>query len=196
MEQPLRIVGFAGSLRIGSYNRRLLEAAAAQTPEGMDVVMFDLAPIPLYNADQDGETKPPAVEKFKAAITEADAVVIATPEYNHSIPGVLKNALDWASRPAGRSPLAGKPIAVMGAARGQWGTIRGQAHLRDVLNATKSHLLIKPEVLVPKVAQVFDENGRLADEALRRRLYDMLCSLGDWTLRLRGEEPYFVSDEE
>ncbi len=196
MTATLHFLGMAGSLRVGSYNRRLLEAAAGQTPDGIELEIFDLAPIPLYNADLDGDTKPAAVARLKAAIAEADALVIATPEYNHGIPGVLKNALDWASRPVGRSPLAGKPAAIMGAAGGQWGTVRAQMHLRDVLQATNTHVLLKPEMLVTRVRALFDENGRLADEATLHRLYHVLCSLGDWTLRLRGEEPYFVSDEE
>ncbi|WP_119069709.1 NADPH-dependent FMN reductase [Aggregatilinea lenta] len=189
-DQTLRVLGFAGSLRKNSLNRALLRAAQELTPDSMELSIFDLAHIPLYNpdVDQDG-VRPPSVELFKQAITGADALLVATPEYNHSMSGVLKNALDWASRPAGRSPLSGKPAAIMGATGGLWGTIRAQDDLRNVLTATGVHVVLRrPELLVAQAAQKFDEQGRLADETTRTLLSQLLVVLRDWTLRLRAGE--------
>lgn len=193
--ETLHILGIAGSLRPASYNRALLHAAGELAPEGMEITPFDLAPIPLYNADLDGEIKPEPVVALKSAISQADALLFVTPEYNHGIPGVLKNAIDWASRPVGRSPLAGKPAAIMGATRGMWGTIRAQVQLRQVLAATKTQVLLKPEVLVPRVQDKFDGEGRLSDEGTCEFVRELLKALADWTLRLRGEEPFFTVDE-
>jgi chromate reductase len=183
----LNVLGIAGSLREGSYNRALLHAAQELAPDTMTITVFDLADIPLYNADDDGSVKPEPVERLKAAIAEADALLIATPEYNHGIPGVLKNALDWASRPVRRSPMAGKPTAIMGAATGMWGTIRAQTHLRTVLAAMNTPTVLKPEVLVRGAREKFDQDGRLIDEATRRFVRELLDNLAGLTLRLRDE---------
>lgn len=135
--RPLTVLGIPGSLRAGSFNRRLLEEARELAPDGMQVRIFGLEDLPLYDADLDTDgARPEPVQALKRAIGEADAVLIATPEYNHSIPGVLKNAIDWASRPAGRSPLREKPVAVMGASPGGIGTARAQQHLQSVLLST------------------------------------------------------------
>ncbi|HML21926.1 MAG TPA: NAD(P)H-dependent oxidoreductase [Aggregatilinea sp.] len=189
--QELHVLGFAGSLRQNSYNRALLRAAQELMPDGMSLSIFDLSHIPLYNADldQDG-IRPPAIELFKQAIAKADALLIATPEYNHSMPGVLKNALDWASRPAGRSPMSGKPAAMMGATGGLWGTIRAQDDLRNVLTSTGSHVMLRrPEILIAQAPQKFDEQGRLTDDTTRTLVTQLLVGLRDWTLRLRAGEP-------
>ncbi len=189
--QDLHVLGFAGSLRKNSYNRALLRAAQELMPDGTHLSIFDLSHIPLYNAelDQDG-IRPPSVELFKQAIATANALLIATPEYNHSMPGVLKNALDWASRPAFTSPLTGKPAAIMGATGGMWGTIRAQDDLRNVLTATGMHVILRrPEILVAQAAQKFDEQGRLVDETTRALLSQLLVVLRDWTLRLTTGEP-------
>jgi chromate reductase len=193
----LTVCGIAGSLRQASYNRALLRAAQTLAPEGMQVVVCDLSLIPFYNADQDGEVKPEPVVALKEAINRADALLFVTPEYNHSIPGVLKNAIDWASRPAGRSPLAGKPAAIMGASQGVWGTVRAQAHLRQVLAATRTQVLLKPEVLVAHAAQKFDAHGQLIDESTRARVRELLIALAEWTHRLRSaDEPYLLAFDE
>jgi len=194
--ETLHVLGMAGSLRKNSYNRFLLRAALELAPEGMKFTTFDLAPVPLYNAEMDGEVKPKPVMALKNAIREADALLFVTPEYNHGIPGVLKNAIDWASRPAGRSPLAGKPAAIMGASQGLWGTVRAQIQLRQVLAATNTHVVLKPEILVAKAQNKFDAEGRLTDKGTREFVRELLEALGDWTLRLRGKEPSFTVGED
>lgn len=183
----LNVLGIAGSLRDGSYNRALLNAARELAPDGMTITTFDIADIPLYNADEDGEQKPAAVERLKAAIEQADALLIATPEYNHGIPGVLKNAIDWASRPARRSPMAGKPTAIMGAVTGMWGSIRAQMHLRIVLAGMNTPVVLNPEVLVRGARDKFDEDGRLVDEATRRFIRELLANLTELTAQLQSD---------
>ncbi|HET7573675.1 MAG TPA: NAD(P)H-dependent oxidoreductase, partial [Solirubrobacterales bacterium] len=132
----MRVLGIAGSLRRGSYNHALLRAAAERLPAGAELVEFDrLGEIPPYDADLEEGIVPEAVEALREAMREADAVLVATPEYNHSIPGALKNALDWASRPAGQSALNGKPAAVVGASTGMFGAVWAQAETRKVLGA-------------------------------------------------------------
>jgi chromate reductase len=181
----LRVLGIPGSLRGGSYNRRLLEAARELAPDGIEVEVFDLAGIPLYDADLDtDEARPGAVERLKASIGRADAVLFATPEYNHSLPGVLKNAIDWASRPAGGSPLRGKPVAMMGASPGTIGTARAQLHLESVLLATLARPLPHPGVLVGGAKEKFDADGRLVHEATRLFLRRFLEELSAWTRRM------------
>jgi chromate reductase len=181
----LRVLGIPGSLRGGSYNRRLLEAARELAPEGIEVELFDLAGIPLYDADLDtDEARPRAVERLKASIRTADAVLFATPEYNHSVPGVLKNAIDWASRPAGGSPLRGKPVAMMGASPGTIGTARAQMHLESVLLATLARPLPHPGVLVGGAKEKFDADGRLVHESTRLFLRSFLEELSAWTRKV------------
>ncbi len=148
MEKPVHVLGFAGSLREGSYNRAALRAAHELLPQGITLESFDLAPIPLYNADIEAISAPPPVQAFKERIAVADALLIVTPEYNGSIPGVLKNAIDWASRPPGDTPLDGKPLAMMGASPGQLGTIRAQLYLREICAAVNMHPLSRPEVFI------------------------------------------------
>src|SRR3954469_14827795 len=131
MATPIRVLGFAGSLRRGSYNRAALRAAVEMMPEGGSLETFDLQGIPLYHGDVEAEGFPASVLAFKDAIRQADALLIVTPEYNYSMPGVLKNAIDWASRPAANSVFTGKPTAIMGVG-GRFGTVRAQAHLRQV----------------------------------------------------------------
>ncbi len=187
----LHVVGIAGSLRRDSYNRALLRAAQELAPAALTISAFDLAPIPLYNQDLDrDDTRPPAVERFKAAIADADGLLIATPEFNHSVPGVLKNALDWASRPAGRSPLEGKPVAIMGATGGLWGTVRAQDELRHVLAATASLVMPRrPEILVAQARDKFDADGRLVDGPTRDLLAQFLENYVRWLVRLGAGAP-------
>lgn len=166
-DAPLSVLAFAGSLREGSTNRALVRAAADLAPEGVTVEPFDLAGIPLYNADLDtDEQRPESVTRFKAAIAEADALLIATPEYNHNVPGVLQNAIDWASRPAFRSPMVGKPVGIMGAAGGAIGTARAQEKLQNVLLAVLAHPFPHRGVLVGRAREKVTD-GRLTDEATR-----------------------------
>lgn len=185
--QPIRVLGIVGSLRHGSHNRKLLEAARALAPGGMEIRIFDLADIPLYNGDRDKDPeRPDAVDDFKRAISAADALLIATPEYNHSIPGVLQNAIDWASRPAMKSPLAGKPVGIMGASPGALGAVRAQQQLKLVLLATLAAVMPHPGVTVGQVAEKFDAAGTLVHEPTREFVAAFLEDLGKWTRRLRG----------
>ena len=188
-ESPLseiKVLGIAGSLREGSYNRALLRAARDLAPEGLEIRIFErLADIPLYNEDVRAHGDPEPVVALKEAIRRADALLWAAPEYNYSIPGVLKNAIDWASRPPKDSPLNGKPVAIMGATSGLWGTVRSQMHLRQVCVFTNMHPLNKPQVLVARAASKFDDDGHLTDETTRRFVRELLVALVEWTLRLR-----------
>ena len=188
--RSLTFLGVAGSLRRASYNRGLIRAAIDVAPSGTSVVPFDLAEIPLFNIDVEAEGDPPAVADFKRAIAAADALLIATPEYNHCVPGVLKNAIDWASRPARQSVLTGKPVAIMGASTGRGGTARAQAHLRDGLAYTNGFVLPLPEVLVGLAGERFDDDGNLTDPDTREEVRDLLVSLAAWTRRLQrlGDE--------
>jgi len=180
----IHVLGFSGSLRKGSYNTALLAAAADFLPGGMTLETFDLSPIPLYNEDVRAAGYPGPVRAFRERIAAADAILIATPEYNFSMPGVLKNALDWASRPPD-PPLSGKPVAIMGASTGNFGTVRSQLHLRQVCVYTNMLPVNKPEVLVSRAQEKFDAEGRLTDETTRGFVRDLLAALADWTVRLR-----------
>jgi len=184
-ERTLHILGMAGSLRSGSYNRALLDAARMIAPAGMELSVFDLAPIPLYNYDIEQQGIPDSVRALKVAIRDADALLIATPEYNWSIPGVLKNAIDWASRPPD-NPFAGKPVAVIGASTGSFGTVRAQLHLRQILMALGAIPMGQPTLYVARAREKFDANGRLQDDEIREHLHRVLVALREWTLRLQG----------
>jgi chromate reductase len=181
----LTFLGIAGSLRRASYNRGLIRAAIDLAPAGTKVVPFELADIPMFDADVEAAGDPPPVAAFKRAIDAADGLVIATPEYNHCVPGVLKNAIDWASRPARRSVLTDKPVAIMGASSGRGATARAQAHLRDGLAYTNGFVLPLPEVLVGLAGERFDEEGNLTDEETRQEIRDLLVSFASWTRRLK-----------
>lgn len=181
----LTFLGIAGSLRAASYNRGLIRVASEVAQAGTTVVPYDLAAIPMFNADVEANGDPPAVADFKRAIAAADALVIATPEYNHCVPGVLKNAIDWASRPARRSVLTDKPVAIMGASSGRGATARAQAHLRDGLAYTNGFVLPLPEVLVDFAGEKFDDDGNLTDQATREEVRDLLVALAAWTRRLQ-----------
>ena len=176
MEAEVNILGFAGSLRKGSYNKALLRAAAELLPANAALDTFDLEGITPFN--QDVETEPPgSVREFKAKIRAADAILIATPEYNYSVPGVLKNALDWASRPFGDSAWPGKPIALVSASTGMLGGSWAQYHLRQTLLFLDVVVVSKPEVFVTFAGQKFDETGRLTDEATRSVVAALLKAL-------------------
>lgn len=185
MFEPIRVVGLSGSLRQNSYNTALLRAAGEVMPEGMSLELFDLAAIPPYNEDVRSEGLPGPVKALREAIARADALIIATPEYNHSIPGMLKNAIDWASRPP-EQPINGKPTAIMGVATGLFGTVRAQLHLRDILLALNASLVHKPQVLVGSAREKFDADGRLTDEATRGFLRQLMANLAVHVGQQRG----------
>lgn len=172
------LLGFAGSLREGSYNRALLATAAEIAPEGVSLEIFDLSPIPMYDRDVEKQGDPESVAEFKHRIDEADGVLIATPEYQHGIPGVLKNALDWASRPPGESAMQDKPVAMMGASPSPVGTARAHLQLRRTLMYLKSDIFSTPEVLVSSAHEKF-ENGRLVDEDSLGFLEQLLTNFTD-----------------
>jgi chromate reductase len=173
----IRVLGISGSLRRDSYNTILLRAAAEVAPEGVEFELYDgLKDIPAYDEDDDTEPAPAAVARFREAIAEADALFFATPEYNGSIPGQLKNALDWASRPFATSVLRNKPATVVGASTGGFGAVWAQADLRRVLKTTGARV-IGEEVPVPAVHTRTDESGRLADEETAERLRTVLDEL-------------------
>ena len=184
----LRVLGIAGSLRRDSYNRSLLRAAASLAPPGLELETADIASIPLFDGDLEAAGMPEAVRKLRQQIRAADAVLIATPEYNRSIPGVLKNVIDWASRSPDQ-PLAGKPAAIFGASSGPYGTIRAQHHLRTICSILGMLVLPRPEVLVSLAKDKFDSQGELSDSATRESIRKMMLALEEWTLRLqRGKE--------
>jgi len=180
----IHVLGVSGSLRKSSYNTALLAAASELLPEGMTLEIFDISSIPLYDEDVRSLGYPKAVREFRDRIAAADALLIATPEYNYSIPGVLKNAIDWASRPPDYL-LDGKPVAIMGASTGSFGTVRAQMHLRHVCVGCNMLPLNEPEVLVMRAQEKFDASGRLADETTRGLVRDLLAALADWTRLLR-----------
>jgi len=186
MTTSMTILGFAGSLRKGSYNKALLRTAAELMPKGAKLEAFDLEGIPPFNQDQENRM-PQKVKQFKAKIRAADAILIATPEYNYSIPGVLKNAIDWASRPYGDNSFEGKPVAVMSASPGMLGGARAQYHLRQVFVFLDMRPLNKPEVMVTFADEKIDENGKIIDKATKGKIRQLLRSLVDWTQKLREE---------
>jgi len=161
------LLGICGSLRKASLNRALLDAVRDALPSHARLAMFDRLDLPIFNSDLDD---PHPVVELKAAIASADGVVFGVPEYNYSIPGGLKNALDWVSRPPHSSPLRGKPIGMVGAATGMSGTIRAQAHLRQMMLFSDSPCLSQPEVLIPRAHERFDGEGRLTDPTTRTLL--------------------------
>jgi chromate reductase len=180
----IRVLGFAGSLRRASYNRGLIRAAAEVAPTGIVVDVFDLGDVPLYNQDVEDAGEPAAVVAFKQAIGRADAMLVATPEYNHGVPGVLKNALDWASRPRVTSPLRDKAVAVTGASPGRGSTARAQAQLRDAFVFTGACVMPLPELLIGSAGQHFDDDGNLTDRAVRASLAELIEALRAWTVRI------------
>ncbi len=183
MENALTILGIPGSLRRNSYNRAALRAAQELVPEGVQIEIFELHGIPPFNQDEEGQA-PAQVSLLKTRIRAADAILFATPEYNYSIPGVLKNAIDWASRPYGDNAWDGNPVAVMGASPGATGTARAQYHLRQVFVFLNMHALNRPEVMIANAAQCFDEQGNLVDENARKHIRILLESLVQWTQQL------------
>lgn len=186
MNKSFTILGFAGSLRKGSYNKALLRAALELLPKDAQLEIFDLEGIPPFN--QDLETQmPQRVKEFKAKIRAADAILIATPEHNYSVPGVLKNAIDWASRPYGDNSFESKPVAVMSASTGMFGGMRAQYHLRQTFVYLNMHAVNRPEVIVASAPQKIDDKGNLTDETARKLIKTLLENLMILTRKLQRE---------
>jgi chromate reductase, NAD(P)H dehydrogenase (quinone) len=184
--EPLRVVGVAGSLRRGSFNRALLRAARDLCPPELRIEIHDLDGIPLFDEDTELAGVPYAVAQLREAVASADGFLVVTPEYNHGVPGVMKNAFDWLSRPPGESVLDGKPAAVMGATTGMTGTARAQSQLRQSFVFTNTPVMPQPEVLVARAQAKFDAEGRLTDDGTRLFVKTFLWQLAGWVARLRA----------
>lgn len=182
-EPTLKLLGIAGSLRAASRSRALLENMKGLAPEGMTLTSLPLDALPLYNGDLENERRPPAVCELRAAIEGADGLVLIAPEYNHSISGVLKNALDWASRPAYASPLKDKPVVGIGLSNGLIGGARGVQHLKTILSSTGSELYPGPEALVGRASEKLDADGQLIDPATADFLASTLAGFAAWIRR-------------
>ena len=174
---PYRVLGLAGSLRDDSFNRALIRSAAELAPSQMEIEPFELDGIPMFNADVEKAGDPEPVTRLKQAIANADGLLISTPEYQRGVPGVLKNALDWASRPPGASALLRKPVAIMGAATGMTGTARAQTQLRQTLVYNDCQMVQRPEVLVADARSKFGEDGSFQDETGKKFLLELLENL-------------------
>lgn len=185
MNQLINILGFAGSLRKDSYNRALLQAALEFVPKDTKLEIFDLNGIPLFSQDLESSV-PEKVQEFKRKIKAADAILIVTPEYNYSMPGVLKNAIDWASRPHGDNSFENKPVAIMSASTGILGGARAQYHLRQSLVFLNMFPVNKPKIFVTLAGQKFDDKGKLLDQKTGELIAQLLNNLVSWTIKLQG----------
>lgn len=185
MADTIKILGIAGSLRKESYNKMVLRAAQKLAPEGTEVEIFDIAGIPGFNQDEE-RNAPPRVSELKEKVRAADAILFVTPEYNYSVPGVLKNAIDWASRPYGDNAWMGKPVAIMGASIGMLGSGRAQYHLRQMFVFLNMYAVNQPEVMIANATQKFDKDGNLTDEAAGKLITQLLANLRDWARKLKG----------
>ncbi|MBD2839906.1 NAD(P)H-dependent oxidoreductase [Pseudomonas sp. JM0905a] len=180
----IKVLGISGSLRCGSFNTAALREAMRLAPAGMLIELADISEIPLYNEDIYAQGFPPSVERLREQIRAADALLIATPEYNYSVSGVLKNTIDWVSRPP-EQPFAGKPVALMGASAGRFGTARAQYHLRQSMVFLDMRPLNRPELMIATAQKLFDEQGNLTDQTTREYLRSLLVALHEWTLSHR-----------
>jgi chromate reductase, NAD(P)H dehydrogenase (quinone) len=185
MPQPVRVLGMSGSLRKKSFNTMALNAARALVPPDLTLETAGIGDLPLFNQDVYDAGCPPPAQRLRDQCAAADAILFVTPEYNFSVSGVLKNAIDWASRPP-NVPLAGKPCAIMGASPGILGTARAQYHLRQMCVFLDMKPVNKPEVFINLAATKFDADGNLTDETAKGLIRDLLKNLYDWTNRLRG----------
>ena len=182
----IRVAGIVGSLREGSLNKGLLRAATELAPAGMEIAIYTrLGDIPPYNDDVFMKGDPEPVADLKNFIGDADALLISTPEYNYGVPGVLKNAIDWASRPAGKSALNRKPAALMGCSPGLGGTIRAQHSLRQSFVFTETHVMSQPEIKIPSAAALFDASAKLTDENTRQYVKKFLEAFAKWIGRFK-----------
>jgi len=180
----MKVLAMVGSLRKGSYNKLALRAAIELKPAGMEIITAEIGDLPLYNDDVREAGYPPPVQRLREQVRAADALLFVTPEYNYSVPGVLKNTIDWCSRPPDQ-PLDGKPAAIMGASTGKLGTARAQYHLRQICVFVNVLPLNRPEVMLAGAAKLFDADGRLNDEPTRKFIGDLLVSLEAWTSKLQ-----------
>lgn len=187
MARKLEIAAISGSLRKGSFNTKALRAVEALSGDRLALDIITLEDVEPFNEDVEKEGWPPGAKAMRERIAAADGVLIATPEYNYSIPGVLKNAIDWASRPPGKGPILRKPAGVIGASMGTGGTARAQAHLRQVLYYCAAPLLGPPEILIARAHEKFDENGALKDEETRKFLSGFAARFADWVEAHRAE---------
>jgi chromate reductase len=178
MADPIKILGIAGSLRKQSYNKGALRAAQKLCPEGATIEVFDLAGIPPFSQD-DEKNVPPKVNEFKQKIRSADAILLVTPEYNYGMPGVLKNAIDWASRPYGDNAWSGKPVALMSAALSMGGGVRAQYQLRQAFVFLNMEAVVQPEVAIGNAPERFDKEGNLTDETSKKLIGQLLRNLVD-----------------
>ncbi len=183
MKEKINILAFAGSLRKHSYNKYLLNTVKELLPENLTIEIFDIKDIPLFNEDEEKKGLPKVVTELREKISSADGVLIATPEYNYSYSGVIKNAIDWISRPPNQ-PLNGKPLAIIGASMGLSGTMRAQLHLRQSLIFLNPIILNKPEIYVSQAHEKFDENGKLIDENTKKLLITFLNSFSEWIKKI------------
>ena len=184
MARPIKILGFCGSLRAGSYNKAALKVADEMKPTDMALELAELGDFPLYNADVQAKGFPAPVERVAAQIREADGLLFVTPEYNFSVSGVLKNGIDWLSR-LSPQPFDDKPVAIMGAAAGALGTGRAQYELRRICVFLNMHPLNKPEVFIGAAHTKFDAAGKLTDEPTREFIKQLMVALDAWTRRLK-----------
>lgn len=183
MNTQLKIIGICGSLRKKSINRALLETIKEYIPENVQYEIIEIGDLPFFN--QDIETNPPSeVVQLRDAIKNADTIIFATPEYNYSISAVLKNAIEWGSRPYGSAVLNGKPIAIMGASTGMIGTARSQNHLRQICVQVNMYPLNKPEVLVTFANEKVDQDGKIGDQHTKDKIKELVEALVNWTLKL------------
>ncbi len=176
----MRILGVCGSLRKDAFNLQLLRNAAGLLDDNAAFELADWSNIPLYNQDDDNDNLPVSVQAFKRAIEAADGVLIATPEYNYSVPGGLKNAIDWASRPAYQSVFAGKPVAILSASMSPTGGCRAQAHLRNIMAGMLTPVFPAPDFCLASAQQAFDEHGQLKHDQSRRKLQRFVNDFCDW----------------
>lgn len=183
MNDKYKVLALVGSLRAGSYNKMLLNAAIELAPANMEFETFDIKDIPLYNNDEMLRQIPDSVAELKRKVLESDALLIVTPEYNHSVPGVLKNAIDWASRPIETYPFTGKPLGIMGASTGIAGSLRSQLHLRQILFTAND--MRTPEIIVQFVSGKFDAEGKLIDEQLREHLVKFMAAFDKWITKIK-----------
>ena len=184
MSSPITILGIPGSLRKGSFNRMALTAAQKLVPPGTVLEITELSDIPPFNQDDEANV-PEAVTKFKQRIRAADAILFSTAEYNYGIPGVLKNAIDWGTRPQGDNSWSDKPVALMGATPGPFGTSRAQLLMRPLLTFLNMHTVNQPEVLISKAHEKFDTTGNLTDDTTKKLIAKLLENLVSWTERLK-----------
>lgn len=185
MAETIRIAGISGSLRKNSYNTATLHAARELAPEGMEIDIITLHDFPLFNEDVEAQGWPAPVQAVRDRVENVDGVIFAVAEYNYGMSGVLKNGIDWLSRPTGKGPIVGKPVGIVGASLSMVGTARAQEQVRQAAFYNKMPLLSSAEVLIASASNRFDDSGKLTDEDTRKFLKQMLQAMRDWILRLR-----------